>query len=118
MISRLWYRVRLRPDQIAAGHVELIRRRFVRAVERVDGTVDMCLFIAAHATHLDDLRADGVGELGSTADAVFFSPASIAAIPHVLARYGAELCEPPHRAYAALLVGEARHWDLLPYAAH
>ena len=117
-MSCLWYRVRLRQDQIAAGHVEIIRRRFVRAVKSGDGRADVCLFIAAHATHLDHLSVDGLGEIGSAADAVFFSPASIALVPHVLARYGAEPCEPPGRAHAALLVGEARHWDLLPYAAH
>jgi hypothetical protein len=118
MMSRLWYRVRLRADQIAAGHVEIIRRRFVRAVEKGDDSADACLFLAPHATHLDHLRADSEGESGSAAESVFFSPASIALIPHVLARYGAEPCEPPDRAHAALLVGEARHWDLLPYAAH
>jgi hypothetical protein len=118
MMSRLWYRVRLRPDQVAAGDLEIIRRRFVRAVKRRDGVAGACLFVAAPLAHLDHPCADRADERDSAADSVFFSPASIALIPRVLARYDAEPCEPPDRAHAALLVGMAWHWDLLPYAVH
>jgi hypothetical protein len=117
-MSRLWYRVRLRPDQIADGHVEIIRRRFVRAIKRRDDGADACLFLAPHATPGDGPRADSTGGEESAADALFFSPASIALIPHVLAGYDGEPCEPPDRAQASLLVGDARHWDLLPYTVH
>ena len=52
------------------------------------------------------------------AEAVFFSPAAIAAVPHLIAACGAEPGPPPDRACATLLVGNDSDRDLLPRRAH
>ena len=117
MTSCLWYQVRLRADQIAAGHLEIIRRRFVRAVARTTGSVGACLFVASQ-TNGEPVRQEAAEGVGASADVVFFSPAAISLIPRLLSRYGAEPCAPPDRGRAALLAGEARDWGLLPYASH
>ena len=52
------------------------------------------------------------------ADAVFFSPASVRLVPHLIVYYAAQPSHPPDRSRAALLVGTIADWDLLPWAAH
>jgi hypothetical protein len=49
---------------------------------------------------------------------IFFSPAAIELVPHLIASCGAEPSPAPDRADAMLLVGKLSDWSLLPYAHH
>lgn len=66
--------------------------------------------------------ADALGAAGrpdgAVPEAVFFSPAAIAAVPHLIVVCGAEPSPPPDRVCATLLVGKQSDWDLLPRALH
>ena len=64
------------------------------------------------------MRADAADDPEVNADAVYFSPLSIAAVPDLIAEYRAQPSEPPDRARAALLVGTPADWDLLPRSIH
>ena len=97
--SRVWYRAMLDAQQVATGHVAIITRRFVAAIDRAGKPAAACLFVTAP-------------------DTVYFSPSSISAIPSLLARYRAEPSEPPERMSAELLVGTLDDWNLLPRLFH
>jgi hypothetical protein len=99
MATRLWYRASLSGEQIAAGHVAIIQRLFLEALTSADDSPGACLFAA---------REDGI----------FFSPASISAVPHLIAQYSALPSPPPDRADAALLVGTDADWEQLPRSTH
>lgn len=118
MRSCVWYRVRLNPEQIAAGHVEIICRRFSKAIEAAGGLAGACLFVTSHETRSDRLREDVADHAAVDADALFFSPLSISLIPELLSTYAAEPSEPPERTQAALMVGQNRDWELLPHSSH
>jgi hypothetical protein len=118
MSSGVWYRVSLSTDQIAAGHVEIIRRLFADAMNDARVPAGACLFATSHDTRSGRLREDTVDDAVVNADALFFSPQSISAVPHLIAHYGARPSEPPDRARAALLVGVVADWDLLPRSSH
>jgi hypothetical protein len=49
---------------------------------------------------------------------IFFSPAAIELVPHLIASCGGEPGPPPDRADAMLLVGKLSDWSLLPHAHH
>lgn len=72
-----------------------------------------CLFMSGHFSS---------GTTATNEDAapaiIFFSPASIEMVPHLIAACGAEPGPPPDRADATLLVGKLNDWTLLPYAHH
>jgi hypothetical protein len=111
----MWYRAALSADQIAAGHVEIVRRLFVEAMNDAPVPAGACLFVTSHDTRP---REDTVDDTAVDADALFFSPQAISAVPHLIARYGARPSEPPDRSRAALLVGAMEDWDLLPRSSH
>jgi hypothetical protein len=118
MSSGMWYRAALTTEQVAAGDVDAIRRLFVEAMNESGAPAGACLFITSHDTRAGKLRDNAEGHIGLNADAVFFSPASISAVPHLIAQYQARPSEPPDRSRAALLVGQDSDWSLLPHSTH
>ena len=112
MSSRLWYRAALRDDLIAADQVSTIREHFAEALGAAGWPSGACLFLVTRHTRGGRVRGD------EEAEAVFFSPAAIAAVPHLIALWGAEPGPPPDRACASLLVGNQGDWDLLPRPTH
>ncbi len=115
MTSGLWYRAALRDDLIAARQVSMIREQFADALGAAGWPDGACLFLITRHAPAGRVRDDHNAE---EADAVFFSPAAIAAVPHLIAICGAEPSPPPDRAYATLLVGTTNDWDLLPRQTH
>jgi hypothetical protein len=113
MSSRLWYRAELRDDVIAADHVSTIREQFTEALGAAGWPDGACLFLVTAHTRRGRARKGD-----EQAEAVFFSPAAIAAMPHLIAACGAEPSPPPDRACATLLVGNDSDWDLLPRPTH
>ena len=113
MISHLWYRAVASHASIAARQLSLISDYFAEALSIAGWPEGACLFIS------------GRFSCGTTADdedavpgTIFFSPAAIEMVPHLLAACGAEPGPPPDRADATLLVGRLSDWTLLPYAHH
>lgn len=102
--SRLWYRAVLRDAVVAASQVPMIREHFADALGVAGWPDGACLF----------LSTDG----GAAGQAIYFSPAAIAAVPHLIAVCGAEPSAPPDRGCATLLVGNESDWDLLPRGSH
>jgi hypothetical protein len=84
---------------IGTQHVSMISEHFSEAFGADDWPDGACLFL-----------------IGS--EALFFSPAAIAAIPHLIVACSAEPSLPPDRASATLVVGRPSDWDLLPYGLH
>lgn len=118
MTSGLWYRAVLSDGRIVAGHVPAIREQFADALEAAGWPDGACLFVTGRATRIRRLREDGDDGTPLDADALFFSPASISAVPHLIALCGAQPGPPPERVCAALLVGKQTDWDLLPRPTH
>jgi hypothetical protein len=116
-MSGFWYCATLTSDQIAAGSVGIIQRLFASATGRApdDG---VCLFATSHDTRAGRLRENVEDDMTLDTDAVFFSPASVRLVPHLIAHYAAHPSRPPDRLRAALLVGTAADWDLLPWVNH
>lgn len=102
--SHVWYRAVLRDALIGARQVPMIRAYFADALGAAGWPEGACLFLSGRRT--------GSGR------ALFFSPAAIAAVPHLIAACGAEPSAPPDRACATLLVGEQSDWNLLPRGHH
>ena len=113
MTSRLWYRADLRAGLIVAADVDGIREQFTEALGAAGWPDGACLFLVTRRTRKGRVRKDD-----EEANAVFFSPAAIAAVPHLIAACGAEPGPPPDRACATLLVGNESDWDLLPRQTH
>ena len=97
--SRLWYRASLSEAAIDPRHVVMIGEYFAEALGGADWPVGACLFL-------------------SGTDALFFSPAAIAAVPHLIVTCGGQPSPPPHRAGATMLAGRESDWELLPYDLH
>ena len=114
MNSRLWYRAGLPDDVIAADHISKIREQFAEALGAAGWPDGACLFLSRRHTAGTRPGKDHSAE----PEAVFFSPAAIAAVPHLIAVCGAEPSAPPDRAWATLLVGTQSDWDLLPRGLH
>ena len=114
MTSCLWYRAGLCDAPIGACQVPMIRERFADALEAAGWPKGACLFMSTRHSRGRRVREDD----SAVAEAVFFSPAAIAAVPHLIAVCGAEPSPPPDRASATLLVGEQSDWDLLPRRTH
>ncbi len=118
MASGVWYFASLTREQVAAGHIRIIQRLFADAMSGVIDPRGACLFGANHDTAADPVREAANDQASTGTDTVFFSPASIALVPHLIAQYDAHPGPPPERARAALLVGYHYDWDLLPQPSH
>ena len=114
MTSGLWYRALLSDALVDACQVPVIREHFADALGAAGWPDGACLFLSTRHTRGRRVR----GHESSVAEAVFFSPAAIAAVPHLIAVCGAEPSPPPDRACATLLVGKPSDWDLLPRRIH
>ena len=97
--SSLWYRAVLTDALIGAQHIPMIGQAFAEALRGGDWPEGACLFLSGN-------------------EALFFSPAAIAEVPHLLVACGAQPSPPPDRATATLLVGNPRDWALLPHGIH
>jgi len=89
---------------IGTRQIPMLIKHFADALETAGWPRGACLFQSGHRV--------------ATPDAIFFSPAAIALVPHLIAVCGAEPSSPPDRACATLLVGEQGDWDLLPRGLH
>jgi hypothetical protein len=118
MVSGVWYFASLTREQVAAGHVDIVHRLFADAINHVVDPRGACLFVARDDTGPRRARTKLTGQSSIEAGTVFFSPASIALVPHLIAHYHAHPGPPPARASVALLVGDAYDWDLLPQPSH
>jgi hypothetical protein len=114
MTSALWYRAGLCDAPARPCQVAMISDHFADALGAAGWPDGACLFLSTRHAGRRKVRDDD----STAAAAVFFSPAAIAAVPHLIAVCGAEPSPPPERACATLLVGEQSDWDLLPRAAH
>ena len=92
----------------------MIREHFADAVGAAGWPDGACLFLSTRHARARRARKDD----RSVAEAVFFSPAAIAAVPHLIAVCGAEPSPPPDPACATLLFGKQSDWDLLPRRTH
>ena len=118
MVSRVRYFASLTTEQVAAGHVGFIQRLFADAINDVIDPRGACLFVASDDTGPHRARRRAKGQSSIEASTVFFSPASIALVSDLIAHYHPHPGPPPARASAALLVGDAYDWDLLPQPSH
>jgi hypothetical protein len=114
----MWYRAGLTSEQVAAGQVDAIRRLFAEAIHDLAAAHGACLFATSHDTRTERLRENAEDHVPLDVDAVFFSPASISVVPHLIAQYQAQPSPPPERARAVLLVGDPSDWDLLRRSTH
>jgi hypothetical protein len=112
MTSRLWYRAVLRHAPVC--RVAMIREHFTEALGAAGWPDGACLFVSMRRTRGRRVRAVD----SAVAEAVFFSPAAIAEVPHLIVVCGAEPSPPPDRTCATLLVGKQSDWNLLPRQTH
>jgi hypothetical protein len=99
---------------IGARQVPMLGEHFADALGAAGWPDGACLFLSGRHAAGTTTGADD----RAVPEAVFFSPAAIAAVPHLIAVCGAEPSPPPHRACATLLVGQQSDWDLLPRGLH
>ena len=111
MTSRLWYRAAVGDDAIAANQISTIREQFEEALRAAGWPAGACLFLVTRPARRGTAKDED-------AEALFFSPAAIAAVPHLIALCRAEPAPPPDRACATLLVGNESDWGLLPRPTH
>ena len=111
--SGLWYRAVAIEAPITAKQLPLISDYFAEAIYGAGWPDRACLFLTgSFSSHRTDQRTRAVTAI------IFFSPAAIELVPHLIASCGAEPSPPPDRADAMLLVGKLSDWSLLPYAHH
>jgi hypothetical protein len=113
-----WYCASLTADEIAEGSIGIVQRLFSYATRREADGGGVCLFATSHDARAARLRENVEDDAMANADAIFFSPASVRLVPHLIAYYGAQPSPPPDRTRAALLVGTSEDWDLLPWSDH
>jgi hypothetical protein len=99
---------------IGARQVPMIREHFADALGAAGWPDGACLFLSGRRTG-GTRRGEGHSAIP---EALFFSPAAIAEVPHLIAVCGAEPSAPPDRECATLLVGKQSDWDLLPRGLH
>ena len=114
VVSRLWYRAELSDGPIGVRHIPVILEYFADALDQSGWPEGACLFLSGRHTIGTDAGEDDT----AVPEAVFFSPAAIGEVPHLIAACRAEPSPPPTRAYATLLVGKPSDWDLLPRGLH
>jgi hypothetical protein len=114
MTSRLWYRAVLGDALVAASQLPMIREHFADALGVAGWPDGACLFVSTRQGSGKKVREDN----SAVAEAVFFSPAAIAEVPHLIAVCGAVPSPPPDRQCSILLVGRQSDWDLLPRGTH
>jgi hypothetical protein len=112
----MWYRALVTGEQLATGCVAALRSQFAIAIQSAGEPPGACLFITSREVADVTGPADAVSV--SAEDAVYFSPASVASVRQLIARYNAQPSPPPARARAMLLVGALSDWDLLPRSTH
>ena len=115
MTRGFWYRASLRDEPTADRKISIIREQFAVAVEAAGSPDGACLFLTGQ--HAGSGTA-GESDTMEEADAIFFSPAAISIVPHLIAACSAVPSLPPDRACATLLVGKPTDWDLLPHPTH
>ena len=114
MTSRLWYRAVFGDALVDACQIPMLREHFADALGAVGWPDGACLFLSTRQTSGKNVRKDG----SAVAEAVFFSPAAIAEVPHLIAVCGAVPSPPPDRDCSILLVGKQNDWDLLARGTH
>jgi hypothetical protein len=114
MISRLWYRAVLCDALVGVSQVPMIREHFADALGTAGWPDGACLFVSTRQASGKKVREND----SAVAEAVFFSPAAIAEVPHLIAVCGAIPSPPPVRECSILLVGKQSDWDLLPRDTH
>ena len=114
MTSRLWYRAVFGEALVDASQIPIIRDHFAEALGVAGWPDGACLFLSTRRVRGKAARADG----SAVGEALYFSPAAIAAVPHLIAVCGAEPSPPPERGGVTLLVGKESDWDLLPRGSH
>lgn len=97
--SRLWYRALLSTDRLGAHHVPIIGEHFVDALDAAQWPLGACLILVG-------------------GEALFFSPASVAAVPHLIVACEAAPSPPPDRSRATLVAGRQSDLELLPHKVH
>jgi hypothetical protein len=112
----MWYRALLSDEQISAGFVAAIRSQFAIAIQSAGEPAGACLFVTSR--EITEVGPPGEDDPVADEDAVYFSPASVPAVRHMIAHYNAQPSPPPARARAALLVGEPADWNQLPRGTH
>jgi hypothetical protein len=112
--SRLWYRGLVCDAVIGTRQIPMLIEHFADALKAAGWPHGACLFLTEHRLS----KASQSKDDSAVPEAVFFSPAAIAAVPHLIAVWGAEPSPPPDREYATLLVGTLSDWDLLPQGLH
>jgi hypothetical protein len=112
----MWYRALLSADQVAAGYVVAIRSQFAIAIQSAGEPTDACLFVTSR--EIADVPDPTEAAPAGAEDAVYFSPASVAAVRELIAQYNARPSPPPPPGRAILLVGGPSAWDLLPRRTH
>lgn len=105
MSAGFWYRAALNDDGIDR-QVSTIREQFADALEAAGWPDGACLFVTDEGARRRRIHA------------IFFSPAAVSAVPHLIAVCGAAPSPPPDRVSATLLVGKPTDWDLLPRLTH
>jgi hypothetical protein len=110
MTSRLWYRAVLCEALVAASQLSMIRDHFADVLGAAGWPGGACLFLSTRQASGKKVREDD----SAAAEAIFFSPAAIAEVPHLIAVCGAVPSPPPDRECSLLLVGKQSDWDLLP----
>ena len=98
--SGVWYRAAISAEQRVSGYVMAIRDQFAEAITAAGDPGGACMFTT------------------SDEDAVYFSPASVSVVPHLIALLDAQPSPPPERDGASLLAGTQKDWDLLPRTVH
>jgi hypothetical protein len=114
MTSCLWYRAVLGDSIVDACQISIIREHFAEALGVVGWPDGACLFLSIRRARRKAVREDVIAR----GEAIYFSPAAIAAVPHLIAVCGAEPSPPPDRGCATLLVGKDSDWNLLPWLSH
>jgi hypothetical protein len=114
MTSRLWYRAVLGDALVDARQLPIIREHFAEALGVAGWPDGACLFLSTRHVRGKAARED----VSAGGEAIYFSPAAIAEVPHLIAVCGAEPSPPPDRRCATLLVGKESDWSLLPRESH
>jgi hypothetical protein len=121
MASDLWYRAPLSDEGDVGTYIAAIGQQFAAAVGAVGWPDGACLFVTGRHARMESPRRDEADEKSVTpmdACELFFSPASVSAVPHLIVLCKATPSPPPERILATLIVGKETDWDLLPRPTH